>query len=154
MTIFVESIDKGIWDVIEYDPFVPMLEKDKVFSEKPWSQWTEHESKNVQYDCIEKKLASEDKWCPLASFFVMIKCSFIEITLLIEKVVGGISIKGAWDPGEGTMFLNTKIETDLISLVLSLYWSSECNQQVEPLCPTEPSAKLSREEKSEMKSTI
>jgi len=38
MTIFVESIDKGIWDVIEYDPFVPMLEKDKVFSEKPWSQ--------------------------------------------------------------------------------------------------------------------
>jgi len=40
-------------------------------------------------------LAPEDKWCPLAGgFSIMIKCSFVEITLLIEKVVGGISIKG------------------------------------------------------------
>jgi len=38
----------------------------------------------------------EDKWCPLASgFSVMIKCFSFEITLLIEKVIGGISIKGA-----------------------------------------------------------
>jgi len=38
MKIFVESLDKGIWDAIENSPFIPMLEKDKVFSEKPWSQ--------------------------------------------------------------------------------------------------------------------
>jgi len=37
MKIFVKSICKGIWDAIENDPFVPMLEKDKVFFEKPWS---------------------------------------------------------------------------------------------------------------------
>jgi len=45
MKIFVESIDRGIWDAIKNGPFVPMLENDKVISEKPWSQWTEHERK-------------------------------------------------------------------------------------------------------------
>jgi len=45
MKIFVESIDKRIWDTIENSSFVPMFEKDKVFFEKPWSQWNEHESK-------------------------------------------------------------------------------------------------------------
>jgi len=56
MKIFVESIDKGIWDAIENGPFVPMLENDKVIYEKPWSQWTEHESKKAQYDCITKNI--------------------------------------------------------------------------------------------------
>jgi len=32
--IFIESIDKGIWDAIENGSFVPMLEKDKVFSKR------------------------------------------------------------------------------------------------------------------------
>jgi len=54
MKIFVESIDIGIWDAIKNGPFIPMLENDKVISEKPWSQWTEHESKKTQYDCIAK----------------------------------------------------------------------------------------------------
>jgi len=56
MKIFVESIDKGIWDAIQNGPFVPMLENDKVVSEKPWSQWTEDESKKAQYDCIAKNI--------------------------------------------------------------------------------------------------
>jgi len=37
-------------------PFVPMLENDKVISEKPWSQWTKHESKKDQYDFIAKNI--------------------------------------------------------------------------------------------------
>jgi len=37
MKIFVESINKGIWDAIENGPFVPMLESDEVIFEKPWS---------------------------------------------------------------------------------------------------------------------
>jgi len=48
MKFFVESIDRGIWDAITNGPFIPML--DKVFFfffEKPWSQWTELESKRV-----------------------------------------------------------------------------------------------------------
>ncbi|XP_068504122.1 uncharacterized protein [Phaseolus vulgaris] len=56
MKIFVESIDKGILYAIQNGHFVPMLENDKVISEKPWSQWTEHESKKAQYDCIAKNI--------------------------------------------------------------------------------------------------
>jgi len=51
---FVESIDRGIWDAITNGPFIPKLEKDYVFIEKPWSQWTEIENKKAQYDCIAK----------------------------------------------------------------------------------------------------
>jgi len=36
MKFFVESLDRGIWDAIENDPF--KLGKDDVFIEKPWSQ--------------------------------------------------------------------------------------------------------------------
>ncbi|XP_068499214.1 uncharacterized protein [Phaseolus vulgaris] len=41
MKIFLESLDKGIWDAIENGPFIPTIEKDNVSIEKPWSQWTE-----------------------------------------------------------------------------------------------------------------
>jgi len=34
-------------DAITNDPSIPMLEKDKIFSEKPWSQWTKSERKKV-----------------------------------------------------------------------------------------------------------
>jgi len=37
MNFFVESIDRGIWDAITNDHFILMLQKDKVFSKKPWS---------------------------------------------------------------------------------------------------------------------
>jgi len=36
MKIFVESIDRGIWDAIVNGPFVPKIEKHDVFIEKPW----------------------------------------------------------------------------------------------------------------------
>jgi len=38
MKIFVKSIDRGIWDAIVNDPFVPKIEKDDVFIEKSWSE--------------------------------------------------------------------------------------------------------------------
>jgi len=37
MKIFVESIDRGIWNAIVNGPFVPKIVKDDVFIEKPWS---------------------------------------------------------------------------------------------------------------------
>jgi len=37
MKIFLESIDRGIWDAIVNGPFVPKIEKDDVFIKKPWS---------------------------------------------------------------------------------------------------------------------
>jgi len=45
--IFVESIDRGIWDAIVNVPFVPKAKKDYVFIEKPWFHWTESESKEL-----------------------------------------------------------------------------------------------------------
>ena len=41
MKIFVESINKGIWDAIKDGLFIPMIENEKEIFEKPWSQWTE-----------------------------------------------------------------------------------------------------------------
>jgi len=58
MKICVESIDRGIWDAIVNGPFVPKNEKDNVFIKKPWSQWTESETKKAQYDYIAKNIIS------------------------------------------------------------------------------------------------
>ena len=56
MKIFMESLDKGICDAIENGPFVPKFEKDGSFIEKPWSQWTDSESKKAKFDCIAKNI--------------------------------------------------------------------------------------------------
>ena len=56
MKIFMESLDKGIWDAIENGPFVPKFKKDGSFIEKPWSQWTDAESKKAKFDCIAKNI--------------------------------------------------------------------------------------------------
>jgi len=45
MKVFVKSIDRRIRDAITNGPFVPKFEKDDVFIEKLWSQWTEIENK-------------------------------------------------------------------------------------------------------------
>ncbi|XP_068504252.1 uncharacterized protein [Phaseolus vulgaris] len=63
MKIFVESIDRGIWDAIVNGPFIPMLEKDKVFSKKPWSQ----------YDCIAKNIITSA--LNSYEFFKVSKCA-------------------------------------------------------------------------------
>ena len=56
MKIFVEFLDKGIWDAIENDPFIPKFEKDGCSIEKPWSQWTDSENKKAKFDCIAKNI--------------------------------------------------------------------------------------------------
>ena len=58
MKIFVESIDRWIRDAIVNGHFIPKIEKDDVFIEKPWSQWTESETKKAQYDYIAKTIIS------------------------------------------------------------------------------------------------
>jgi len=56
MKIFVESIDKGIWDAIENGHFIPKFEKDGSSIEKLWSQWTDSENKKAKFDCIAKNI--------------------------------------------------------------------------------------------------
>ncbi|XP_068497761.1 uncharacterized protein [Phaseolus vulgaris] len=56
MKIFVESLDKGIWDAIENGPFIPKFEKECASIEKSWSQWTDAENKKAKFDCIAKNI--------------------------------------------------------------------------------------------------
>jgi len=56
MKIFVESLNNGIWDVIENGPFIPKFEKDGSSIEKPWSQSTDAENKKAKFDCIAKNI--------------------------------------------------------------------------------------------------
>jgi len=56
MKIFVESFDKGIWDAIKNDPFIPKFEKHGSYIDKPWSQWTDAENKKTKFDCISKNI--------------------------------------------------------------------------------------------------
>ena len=56
MKIFVESLDKGIWDAIENGPFIPKFEKDGSSIEKPWSQWTDAKNKKAKFDCFAKNI--------------------------------------------------------------------------------------------------
>ena len=52
----MESLDKGIWDAIKNGPFIPTFEKDGSVIEKPWSQWTEAESRKAKFDALPKIL--------------------------------------------------------------------------------------------------
>ena len=56
MKIFVESFDKGIWNAIENDPFIPKFENDGSSIEKLWSQWTDSEKKKAKFDCIANNI--------------------------------------------------------------------------------------------------
>ena len=56
MEIFVESIDQGIWDSIENDPFIPKFKKNASFIKKPWSQWTNEKCKMANLDCIAQDI--------------------------------------------------------------------------------------------------
>jgi len=51
-----------------------MVENEKVISEKPWSQWTEQESKKAQYDCIAKNIITSA--LSFDEFFRISQCEF------------------------------------------------------------------------------
>ncbi|XP_068461829.1 uncharacterized protein [Phaseolus vulgaris] len=56
MKIFVESFDHGIWDSIENGPFIPKFKKNGSLIAKPWSQWTNEESKMAKLDCTAQNI--------------------------------------------------------------------------------------------------
>jgi len=58
MKIFVESLNKGIWDAIENGHFIPKIENDGSSIEKPWSQWTDAKNKKAKFDCIAKNITT------------------------------------------------------------------------------------------------
>jgi len=74
MKIFVESLDKGIWDAIENGPFFPKLKMDGVSIQKPWSQWTDAKNKRAKFDCIGKNIITSA--LNFNEFFRVSKCGF------------------------------------------------------------------------------
>ena len=54
MQIFIESIDKGIWDSIVNGPYTPKCLVENKQVDKPWTEWTNEERRKAQYDCNAK----------------------------------------------------------------------------------------------------
>jgi len=73
MWIFIESIDRGIWNVIVNGPYVPMHVVDGVSTVKSFDKLSDIENKRVQYDCIAKNIISSA--LNLDEFFRVSQCS-------------------------------------------------------------------------------
>jgi len=56
MKIFIESIDHGIWNAIENNPYIPMSIVNGVPVEKSYDDLTDADNKKVQYDCVAKNI--------------------------------------------------------------------------------------------------
>jgi len=56
MQIFIESIDKGIWDAIVNRPYTPKCLVENKQVDKPWTKWTKKERRKAQYDCNAKNI--------------------------------------------------------------------------------------------------
>jgi len=56
MKIFIESIDRGIWNTVINGPYIPMTILNGVLVEKSFDELTNAENKKVQYDCFEKNI--------------------------------------------------------------------------------------------------
>ena len=58
MQIFLEFVDRGIWDVVVNCPFVPVNVVNDVQEPKPFSQWTADENRHAQYDVKARNIIS------------------------------------------------------------------------------------------------
>jgi len=73
MKIFIESIDRGIWNVIVNGPYIPVSVVNGVSAAKPFNEMTEVENKRVQYDCVAKNILTSA--LNLDEFFRVSQCS-------------------------------------------------------------------------------
>jgi len=73
MRIFIESIDRGVCDVIVNGPYVPKILVDNVYVDKPWCDWTSEESKKTQYDSVAKSIITS--LLNLDKFFRVSQCT-------------------------------------------------------------------------------
>jgi len=73
MRIFIESIDRGVWDAIVNGPYVPKLLIDNVYVDNPWCDWTSEESKKAQCDSVTKNIITSS--LNLDEFFKVSQCT-------------------------------------------------------------------------------
>jgi len=73
MKIFIESIDRGIWNAIVNGPYIPMSVVDGVSIVKSYDELSKVENKKVQYDCVAKNIITSA--LNLDEFFRVSQCS-------------------------------------------------------------------------------
>jgi len=56
--IFLESIDRGVWDVVVCGPYIPTINVNNVHEPKPFSQWTTEENQRAQYGVRTRNIIS------------------------------------------------------------------------------------------------
>jgi len=80
---FIESLDRGIWDAIVNEPFIPKNVIDGAAVDKPWSDWSTDESRKDQFDYIAKNIITSA--LNLDEFFRVLQCSLAkEIWNILE----------------------------------------------------------------------
>jgi len=72
MKIFIESLDRGIWNAIINGPFIPMHVVDGVSTAKCFDELTDLENKKMQYDCVAKNIRTSA--LNLDNFFRVSQC--------------------------------------------------------------------------------
>ena len=73
MKIFIESIDRGIWNGIVNGPYISVSVVNGESVVKPYDELTEAENKRIQYDCVAKNIITSA--LNLDEFFRISKCS-------------------------------------------------------------------------------
>jgi len=90
MKIFIESIDRGIWNAIVNGPYIPINVLNGVPVEKSFDEWTDVENKKVQYDCDAKNIITFA--LNLDEFFRVSQCSLAkEMWDILEVTHEGIT---------------------------------------------------------------
>jgi len=72
MQIFIEFIDKEIWDAIVNEPYTPKCLVENKQVDKPWIEWTDEERRRAQYDCNAKNIITSS--LSMDEFFRVSQC--------------------------------------------------------------------------------
>jgi len=73
MNIFIESIDRGMWNAIMNGPYISVSIMNGISVAKPFIELTDVEHKRVQYDCVAKNIITSTS--NLDEFFRVSQCS-------------------------------------------------------------------------------
>jgi len=76
MKIFIESIERGIWNTIVNGPYILVSIVNGISVAKPFDELTEAENKCIQYDCVAKNIITSA--LNLDEFFRVSQCSFVK----------------------------------------------------------------------------
>jgi len=76
MKIFIESIDRGIWNAIVNGPYILVSVVNGISVAKPFDELTKVENKRVQYDWVAKNIITST--LNLDEFFRVSQCSSVK----------------------------------------------------------------------------